>query len=90
MALIPQDEYAVLKSASEVKGVADSALLEAEKMAIAKLINSTANTGEYMVLYNHDISEEMQGILESMGYFLSKKPEKYSADPKFQWIIRWK
>lgn len=89
MALIPQDEYAALKSASDVKSVADSAPLEAEKMAIAKLINSAANTGVYSTLYNHDISEEMQEILKGMGYKMTRRPQKFCADPKYQWLIFW-
>lgn len=90
MALIPQDELPVLKSASAVKTVADGAKLEAEKMAIAKLINSAANTAQYTVLYNHPISDEMLEILEGQGYTVTHPSKRLSADPETQNIISWK
>lgn len=90
MALIPQDELATLKSASDVKTVASSAAEDAEKMAIAKLINSSANTGQMEVLYNHEISSSVVGVLEGMGYTVTRLSSKVSADPKYQYTISWK
>lgn len=90
MALIPVDEYAVFKSASEVKSVADSSMLEYEKMAIAKLINSSANSGQYEALYNHDISKEMMDALKAQGYKVTKRPLPEHANNPFQFIISWK
>lgn len=89
MALIPQDELAILKIASDVKEVAASAKLEAEKMAIAKLINSSANTGQYVALYNHEISDDMKEILKGQGYTLAKRSSQFCADPETQYIIGW-
>ena len=89
MALIPQDELPTLKSASDVKSVADSAELEAEKMAVAKLINSAANTGQYTVLYNHPISDELLQLLKGQGYTVKNPPKRLSADPETQNIISW-
>lgn len=90
MALIPQDELATLKNASDVKTVALSAAEDAEKMAIAKLINSSANTGQMEVLYNHEISESVITALEGLGYTVNKLSPKVSADPKYQYTISWK
>ena len=90
MALIPVDEYATLKSASEVKSVADSSQLEYEKMSIAKLINSSANSGQYEILYNHDISEAMLDALKGQGYKVTRRPLPDHANNPFQFIIRWK
>lgn len=91
MALIPKEDFAILKSASEVKSVSDSAPLEAEKAAIAKLVNTAANTGQYEVLYNHDISDEMMDVLKGMSYTITRRPlpEKNTPNP-FQFIISWK
>jgi len=90
MALIPQDELADLKSASDVKTVADSALQTAETMAIAKLINSSANTGQYEVLYNHEISEDVITVLEGQGYTVTRRSSVICADPKYQYTISWR
>ena len=90
MALIPQDELPILKSASDVKSIADNAPLEAEKMAVAKLINSAANTGQYSVLYNHELSDAMKDVLEVQGYTLFKRSKTFCADPDTQYIIKWK
>lgn len=90
MALFKQEELPVLVSALNVKSVADSAPLEAEKMAIAKLINSAANTGQYSVTYNHEISDDMKDILKGMSYKVTNKSQVYCADPKYQYTISWK
>lgn len=90
MALIPQEELPVLKSASDVKSVSDGAELEAELMAIAKLINSSANTGQYTVLYNHPISEDALAELEGKGYKVEQRSARFTADPETQYVISWK
>lgn len=89
MALYKQDELPVLNSASDVKTVAEGAPLEAEKMAIAKLINSAANTGQFHVLYNHDISDDMLTVLETEGYTVKQRSKIISATPEYQYIISW-
>ena len=90
MALIAPDELPVLRPASDVADVAANAKLDAEKMALAKLINSTANTGEYTALYNNQISDEAIAALESEGYTVTQRSPVRTADPKFQYIISWK
>ena len=90
MALIPQDELATLKNASDVKTVADSALSDAEEMAVAKLINTSANTGEYTVLYNNALLTSTISTLEGKGYTVTQRSDRMTADPKFQYIISWK
>jgi len=90
MALIPQEELPVLKSAADVKSVSDNAKFDAEKMAVAKLINSTANTGEYTVLYNNQLSDDVITELESEGYTVTQRSPLMTAEPKFQYIISWK
>ena len=87
MALIPFDQFGTLKSASEVKGVADSAKLDYETLSVAKLINTAANTGEYQVIYNHEMSEDLISLLKGQGYAVTHKPR--SAIDGFQYIISW-
>lgn len=90
MALIPPGGISILKPASEVKQVADNAIADAEEMAVAKLINTAANTGEYTVLYNNALLESTISTLESQGYTVTQRSEKLTAEPKFQYIISWK
>lgn len=90
MALFTQEELPVLKSASAVKTVADGAKLEAETMAVAKLINSSANTGQHEVLYNHSISDDLLQTLEDEGYTVKKRSKKFTADPEYQYVISWR
>ena len=90
MALIPQEDLATLQTASAVKTVADDAAFDAEIMALAKLINSSANTGQYRVLYNHEISEDAKTELEGKGYTVQKRSKLISSSPEVQNIISWK
>ena len=71
MSLIPQDELKELKSAADVKAVSDTAAYELEKIGVANLINSAANTGETCVVLNHKLSAEMKTLLEDNGYTLT-------------------
>lgn len=87
MALIPANELAVLKSASEVKTVAETAPLEAEKMAVAKNINNAANTGAKRISWSNTLSADMKSTLEGQGYTVTQ--EEKAADPEKWWIISW-
>lgn len=90
MALFTQEELPILKSASEVKSVSDTAEFESEKIRVAKLINSSANTGQYVVLYNHDMSDKLKELLEGQGYKIKNLSKYISADPQYQYEISWK
>ena len=68
MALIPMDELQTLKSASAVKTVASSAEADQQEQAIAYLINTTANCGQYEVAYNGRILDSVLQKLETEGY----------------------
>lgn len=85
---IPTDELSTLKSASEVKTVAEAMPMEMEKSAVATLINQAANCGEFKVTYNNALSEELQTELETQGYKI-----KYNDDDAIyrrQCIISWR
>lgn len=90
MSLITQEDLATLHAASAVKTIADGAAFDAEIMALAKLINSSANTGQYEVLYNHEISEDARTELETNGYTVQKRSKLVSSSPEVQNIISWK
>ena len=75
------------KSASDVKSVADTAMFEHEKISVAGVINSAANTGEYRVMYNKYISKEMQELLKDNGYKVTLS--RNSARSELPWIIDW-
>ena len=90
MALIQPDQLATLISASAAKTVADTAIQDAEEMSIAKLINSSANTGMYEVLYNHPISSATISTLEGQGYTVTQVPASKTSSPEFQYVISWK
>ena len=91
MALIPVEEKNILKSASEVKSVASTALVDQQLSAIAYQINTQANTGAYSVMWSGgDILPDVKTQLENQGY----KIESYTKDlnhdsAKPQYVISW-
>ena len=68
MALIPMDELQQLKAASDVKTVANTAEADQQEQAIAYLINTAANCGQYDVAYNGKIIDSVKTKLEGQGY----------------------
>lgn len=71
MALIPMDELQQLKAASAVKTVANTAEADQQEQAIAYLINTAANCGQYDVSYNGKIIDSVKTKLESQGYTIT-------------------
>lgn len=71
MALIPMDELQQLKAASDVKTVANTAEADQQEQAIAYLINTAANCGQYEVSYNGKIIKSVETKLESQGYTIT-------------------
>lgn len=78
-------ELTTLKSAAEVKAVADEAIRIQERQSVAHAINEAANSGEHVVLWMHPISDELKTTLESQGYKISTK--LHCANPKFLYRI---
>ena len=68
MALIPMEELQQLKAASAVKTVASTAEADQQEQAIAYLINTAANCGQYDVTYNGKIIDSVKTKLTSQGY----------------------
>ena len=77
--LIPRDQLIELKPASEVKSVADSALLVQEKQAVAFAINSAANSGQHEIVISKSLSDAIIEELEGLGYIVVSNPG--AADP---------
>ena len=71
MALIPMDELQQLKAASAVKTTANTAEADQQEQAIAYLINTAANCGQYEVAYNGKIIDSVKTKLESQGYTIT-------------------
>ena len=71
MALIPIDELQTLKAASDVKTTASNAEADQQEQAIAYLINTAANCGQYDVSYNGKLIDSVKTKLESKGYTIT-------------------
>lgn len=71
MALIPMDELQQLKAASAVKTTANTAEADQQEQAIAYLINTAANCGQYDVSYNGKIIDSVKTKLENQGYTIT-------------------
>lgn len=68
MALIPNDSINELRSASELKDVASTALVEIELKSVAAAINSAANTGLLEVPWHKQLSADVSKKLTDKGY----------------------
>lgn len=71
MSLIPMDELQQLKAASAVKTVAAGAEADQQEQAIAYLINTAANCGQYDVTYNGKLIDSVKTKLENQGYTIT-------------------
>lgn len=76
-----------LRSAEDVREVAENAAEIHEMQQIAYAINTAANTGELCVEYNHGISDSMMSTLEQQGYTIKPHP---LANEQPSYIISWK
>lgn len=71
MSRIAPSDMTTLKSAAEVKAIAETAVSELEEMSVAHCINEAANTGAYTAVYSKPISAALRTKLASQGYTLS-------------------
>lgn len=85
VSLIPMDELTTLKSASEVKTVADSAVATIEQQTVAAAINSAANTGQHSITWSKPLSDTLKATLEGLGYTVTSN--RRAADPDYSWTI---
>lgn len=87
MSLIPREELTTLKSASEVRSVAESAYEIHEEMSIAHDINTEANSGEKSVAVVRKLSESIISKLKANGYTITDASENYPEPYCF--VISW-
>lgn len=87
MSLIPREELTTLKSASEVRSVAESAYEIHEEMSIAHDINTAANSGEKSVAVVRKLSESIISKLKANGYKITDASENY-PEP-YCLVISW-
>lgn len=87
MSLIPREELTTLKSASEVRSVAESAYEIHEEMSIAHDINTAANSGEKSVAVVRKLSERIISKLKANGYTITDASENYPEPYCF--VISW-
>ena len=73
MSLIPMSDINILKSATDVRDVASSALATLEEEAVARIINLAANTGETSVIWENYLSADLKTKLLSNGYKLTNQ-----------------
>jgi hypothetical protein len=87
MSLIPREELTKLKSASEVRSVAESAYEIHEEMSVAHDINTAANSGEKSVTVVRNLSESILSKLKANGYTITDASENYPEPYCF--VISW-
>ena len=87
MSLIPREELTTLKSASDVRLVADSAYEIHEEMSVAHDINTAANSGDKSVAVVRKLSENLTVKLKAHGYKIDDASEHY-PEP-YCYIISW-
>lgn len=87
MSLILREELTTLKSASEVRSVAESAYEIHEEMSIAHDINTAANSGEKSVAVVRKLSESIISKLKANGYTITDASENYPEPYCF--VISW-
>lgn len=83
--LIPMDKLTELKSASEVKEVANEAASIHEEHSVAAAINQAANSGQHRITWNHPISDDLKEKLKSKGYSVTQNLR--AADPTTSYTI---
>ena len=86
MALIPPADLSNLHDAAEVLTVAQSAVEDQTKGAIARCINNAANTGETSVIWPSSLTDEIKGWLQDAGY---KVGISNPTGRDYRYVIRW-
>lgn len=87
---IPREEMYILHSASELKDIADTAEVDAQKSSIAFSLNNAANTGETSVIWLGDMLDEVKEALESDSYTVEAYKTQDGEPSKFKYVISFK
>lgn len=78
--MIAKENLSTLLPASEVIQHAKSAVFEHELGAVARAINTNANTGETATVWNGPLSDEVKEKLEANNYIVKPHKDAYSRD----------
>lgn len=89
VSLIPQSDINVLKNATEVSTVADSAEDLQDERKVACAINNAANCGLHQVLITSPLRPTTVSTLESKGYTVTQVSDKQLVNPGTQFVISW-
>lgn len=84
--LIPYNELAELKLASDVKDISAGAKIAHQVSEVAYVINTAANTGEYRAYYNGELLPETIELLESNGYTIVANARSIHSQSVISWI----
>lgn len=84
--IINIDDINTLYSASESKTLAETAIFEQDKAAIARLINYAVSTGEISAIWQHPMTTALKSFVEAQGYVVTEIP---SAPAGRLWNIAW-
>lgn len=86
--MIKPEDLSTLLPASEAAAVADAAIAEQEEGAVARAINTAANTGETRIEWIGALSDEMKSKLDAKHYIVKPKKDSYGKDILNMYIIQ--
>lgn len=78
--LIPISEMTTLKSAGELKKIADTSYIDGQLLRITRSLNEAANTHSYSITWFEELYPEVRSQLESNQYTIhdvSEYPGEY-------------
>lgn len=87
--MIAPSDLSTLQSAAAVKVVAVNALEDQLEGAVARAINTAANTGETSVEWNGFLSDNVRSLLTSNGYVVSLVCDAYLRPVANMYKIDW-
>ena len=70
--LIPISDMNILKSASEVRSISETALIDQQIAEVAYVINTAANSGEKRCIFCRNLLDKTIEELENKGYTITK------------------
>ena len=88
--MIAPINLSTLQSASAVKIVASTAIVDHLQAAVARAINTAANTGEFSVAWNGYLSEAVKTELQTQGYKVVQSLDGYMRPIDNMYRIEWK
>lgn len=88
MSLVDKDDMTTLRTAAESLATSQTAEDEIQLKAVAYAINSAANTGETVTVFQGELRENVKSEVEGKGYTI--RYDSSIAFPDRKAIISWK